>query len=189
MFLLAHLLAGMLLGLVFALISGDRRAVAVGALGAVLPDLIDKPLGLIVLKGIVDAGRIYVHGLLVLMILFAAGMLLWRYRATVLGIVLAVGVLSHQIMDRMWTHPVAWFYPMLGPYPRHAPPDFFWDAIWRELHQPSEWACLIVSASVFLILYRNDLRRVLSRCVLRPSRRILHAIAAMLSYPGGGSRG
>lgn len=49
MYLLAHAMAGVLIGLILAAIVRDRRVVLLGALGGVLPDLIDKPLGHIIL--------------------------------------------------------------------------------------------------------------------------------------------
>jgi hypothetical protein len=157
MFLFAHVMAGILLGLVLAAIAGDRRVVAVCAVGAALPDLIDKPLGHILLKGSVDYGRIYFHGLTVLALLMLLGLLLFWYRRQILVLVLAVGVASHQILDGMWRHPVEWFWPFLGPLQRHSYPDsYLWDALWRQLTQPTEWIYFALITGLFIILYRDE---------------------------------
>ncbi len=180
MFVLAHLVAGLILGLVAWRLSGDRRAVAVGAFGAVLPDLIDKPLGHIFLKETVDYGRIYFHGLAILTILLLLGIVLWYYRGTILGIVLAAGVFSHQIMDGMWQSPVAWYWPFLGQYPKHQYTDYFWNAFWRELAEPSEWVFFLAALVIFGLFYRREIQSLISRGVLLPFRRLFTAVLAVL---------
>lgn len=163
-YLLAHAMAGILIGIVLAAIAGDRRVVALAAFGAVLPDLIDKPLGHIILAGTVNYGRIYFHGLTVLFLVLIAGLLLYHYRRRIGLIAIAAGMASHQFLDGMWRHPVEWFWPFLGSFPRHDyPEDFFWDAILRELAQPSEWLFFFLIAGLFAYLYRQELRTLLTR--------------------------
>lgn len=133
MYLLAHAMAGILIGLVLVPLTGDRRVVALAALGAVLPDLIDKPLGHIILAGTVNYGRLYFHGLTVLSLFVIAGLLLYRYRHRIGLLVVAAGMASHQVLDGMWYNPVAWFWPFLGPIPgHHYPENYFWEAILRR---------------------------------------------------------
>ncbi|MDN7024793.1 metal-dependent hydrolase [Methanoculleus sp. FWC-SCC1] len=186
MFVLAHLVAGLLIGLTFWKISGDRRAVIVGAVGGVLSDVIDKPLGHIFLKGSVDYGRIYFHGLAVLLVLLILGLVLWRYRGVVLGIVLAAAVFSHQIMDGMWRHPIEWYWPLLGAYPKHLYTDYFWNAFWREISQPSEWVFFVAAAGILGYFYHRELRELLARCPVRPLRRLIRGIAARFTAPHSG---
>lgn len=47
----AHLFPGVVIGLVLAWVSGRRILFWAAALGSILPDLLDKPIGLIVLSG------------------------------------------------------------------------------------------------------------------------------------------
>lgn len=164
MYLFAHIMVGILIGLVLAVLVGDRRIVALTALGAVLPDLIDKPLGHIVLAGTLNYGRIYFHGLTVLFLVTLAGLLLYLYRRRIGLLAVAVGMASHQILDGMWHNPVVWFWPFLGPIPGHDYPDtYFRDAILRELSQPSEWIFFFLIVGLFVVLYRRELKSFIDR--------------------------
>jgi hypothetical protein len=80
MFIACHLLLGLVLGLAIARRLGDWRLIGFCAFGAVLPDLIDKPVGHILLAGSLDSGRIFAHGLLFLGLLLAAGVVLEQRR-------------------------------------------------------------------------------------------------------------
>jgi hypothetical protein len=109
MYLFAHAMVGLLIGVVLAAIAGDRRVLALAVLGAVLPDLIDKPLGHILLAGTLGYGRIYFHGLTILFLIVIAGLVLYSYRRRIELFALAAGMASHQFFDGMWRHPVEWF--------------------------------------------------------------------------------
>lgn len=164
MYLLAHAMVGLLIGVVIAAIVGDRRVLALAVLGAVLPDLIDKPLGHIVLAGTLGYGRIYFHGLTILFLVLVAGLLLYHYRRKFGLLALAAGMASHQVLDGMWRHPVEWFWPFLGPLPNHGyPVDYFWESVLRELAQPSEWLFFFLIAGLFAYIYRRELAAILKR--------------------------
>ena len=163
MYLLAHAMVGLLIGVVLAAIAGDRRVLAFAVLGAVLPDLIDKPLGHIVLAGTLGYGRIYFHGLTVLFLVVVAGLILYRYRRRIDLFAVAAGMASHQFFDGMWRHPVEWFWPFLGPLQHHGyPEDYFWESVLRELAQPSEWLFFILIAGLFAYIYRRELATALT---------------------------
>jgi len=180
MYILAHAMAGILIGIVLAAIVGDRRVIALAALGAVLPDLIDKPLGHLILNGTVNYGRIYFHGLTILFLILIAGLLLYRYRNRIGLLVVAIGMASHQFLDGMWRLPVEWFWPFLGPLPRHEyPEDYIWDAILRELAQPSEWLFFLLIATLFAVLYRRELGALLTRLTGPAGRRVLLVVLGL----------
>ena len=189
MYLLAHAMAGILIGLVLVPLTGDRRVVALAALGAVLPDLIDKPLGHIILAGTVNYGRLYFHGLTVLSLFVIAGLLLYRYRHRIGLLVVAAGMASHQVLDGMWYNPVAWLWPFLGPIPgHHYPENYFWEAILRQLSQPSEWILLFVIVGLFAVLYRQELKAITNRLANPPVRRIAVVVlilAAIIAFAAG----
>ncbi|MFA7562459.1 MAG: metal-dependent hydrolase [Methanoculleus sp.] len=169
MYLLAHAMIGVLIGVIIAAIAGDRRAIALATLGAVLPDLIDKPLGHILLAGTVNYGRIYFHGLTILSLTVIAGLVLYHYRGRIGLLAVAAGMASHQVLDGMWRHPVEWFWPFLGPLPHHGyPEDFLWEAILRELAQPSEWLFFFLVAGLFTYIYRRELANILRRLINPP---------------------
>lgn len=84
-------------------------------LGAVLPDLIDKPLGSVLFTGYFGTGRIYGHTLL-----FAAAVLVLVMVVTRRGsparkrwMALPIGVLLHLLLD-MPIDPVTLWWPVLG---------------------------------------------------------------------------
>ncbi|MCM2465157.1 metal-dependent hydrolase [Methanoculleus oceani] len=181
MYLLAHAMVGVLIGAVIAAIAGDRRVIALAALGAVLPDLIDKPVGHVILAGTVDYGRIYFHGLTVLSLILIAGLLLYHHRESIGLFVVAAGMASHQFFDGMWRHPVEWFWPFLGPLPRHGySENYFWDSVLRELAQPSEWLFLFLIAGLFAYLYRRELGALFARVVSPTARRALVAALGLV---------
>ena len=85
MYFFAHLFAGVVIGLVLALASRRRILFWAAALGSILPDLLDKPIGLIVLHGSVDNGRIYFHSLIAVVAVILIGLALIgidRYRTS-----------------------------------------------------------------------------------------------------------
>ena len=84
-------------------------------LGSLLPDIIDKPLGLVFCKNRFSNGRIFSHTLLFPAILSAAGFLLYRRCGKTSGISLSVGAFAHLILDRMWREPKTLFWPLFGP--------------------------------------------------------------------------
>ena len=84
-------------------------------LGSLLPDIIDKPLGMIILP--LHNGRVFAHTLLFVLILLAIGL---RYRKSLF---LSFASLLHLIEDRMWNEPQTLFWPLLGfefPAKEHA---------------------------------------------------------------------
>ena len=75
--------------------------------GSVVPDLIDKPLGYILLPQVLDSGRTFLHTLLIAAIFAAVGVMLWnRNRYAPALVAFAAGVLLHQLPDAMWQEPV-----------------------------------------------------------------------------------
>ena len=156
MFIACHLLLGLVLGLVLASFLGDRRLIGFAALGAVLPDLIDKPVGHILLAESLGSGRIFAHGLLFLTLLLAAGVVLKQRRQSFALLAVAAGALSHQVIDTMWTMPVTWYFPLLGPYQPYNLPDYFGNAILAEASSLSEWIFLAASAGIALAFCRGS---------------------------------
>ena len=89
----------------------DYRLVAVGSM---LPDIIDKPLGGIILHESLGNGRIYAHTLVFLLLIVAAALLfLYTFRWPG-GLVLAGGALFHHVLDGMWLYPGTWLWPLYG---------------------------------------------------------------------------
>jgi inner membrane protein len=113
MLLFAHL------GLALLAARPFRRAdLAFVAIGSMLPDIIDKPLGAM-LYGSFSMGRIFAHTLLFLLLLAALALYLRDIRIASL----CYGVLIHLILDCMWNSPVTFLWPLLGPFPLAAHVD------------------------------------------------------------------
>lgn len=86
---------------------GDLRWVIFFSL---LADIVDKPVGLILLKDTVNNGRIYFHSLLVNLLLTL--MLLAARRPLVYSLALWL----HQFCDRMWMRPWTALWPFTGSF-------------------------------------------------------------------------
>jgi membrane-bound metal-dependent hydrolase YbcI (DUF457 family) len=89
----------------------DYRWVAFGAL---LPDIIDKPLGKIILAETIGSGRIYAHTLLFVILLAVAGYLYYQKKEQNCFLVLAGASFCHLLEDRMWNSPRVFFWPLFG---------------------------------------------------------------------------
>jgi hypothetical protein len=124
----------------------------------VLPDLIDKPVGFIILGGVIDNGRIWCHSLLFAAIVLAGGLLLWKYRRTPVLVAAAIGILSHQLLDLMWLQPMTWYYPALGPISERLPPGHLFVILADEISTPSEW--IFAALIAIIIVFLADPRRI-----------------------------
>src|SRR5512145_3030967 len=116
MYLFAHLFSGILIALGFFSLYHDRRAFPVCIAGALLPDLLDKPLT-VLLPSVFGSTRTVGHTLLLGTMLLLAGILLWSSRRSILGVLFAGSVLSHQVLDMLWNLPAVWFFPLNGMFP------------------------------------------------------------------------
>jgi len=152
MFIFAHVFLGALIGSGFWYLTTDRRALPLCILCAILPDLLDKPLAMLV-PGILGAGRTLGHTLLFFGIAALLGLILWRYRHTLLGVACACTIFSHQILDAMWHVPSAWFYPLMGPFPTAIIQDYIVYSFWREVSTLSEWVFAYASFIIIVTWY------------------------------------
>ncbi|MFC2014423.1 metal-dependent hydrolase [Chloroflexota bacterium] len=82
-------------------------------LGSLLPDIIDKPIFLLV-GGISLSGRDYAHTLLFSLVLLVVALVLIGFKKPRLLIV-SLSVLLHLVFDQIWNNPVTLFWPLLGP--------------------------------------------------------------------------
>jgi len=113
MFPLGHL--GITLGISLALIKvrpvlASRVDIRFVLIGAVLPDIVDKFLGHVVLAGTLDNGRLVGHTAAFSLAFIAVGMVLASDRLAVIGS--AGGV--HLGLDLMWYLPSTLFWPAYG---------------------------------------------------------------------------
>jgi membrane-bound metal-dependent hydrolase YbcI (DUF457 family) len=78
-------------------------------LGGLLPDLIDKPLGHLLLPE--NNGRIFAHTLLLCITLFTLGLVNSR------AMLVAYGVAFHLLLDTMFMDPSTALWPLMGGFP------------------------------------------------------------------------
>jgi inner membrane protein len=89
----------------------DMRLLVIGSL---LPDLIDKPVGQYLFKSTFNNGRIFSHSLLFLIVLSAAGWLLYKRKRETALLTLGAGTFTHLVLDQMWGIPQTLFWPTMG---------------------------------------------------------------------------
>ncbi len=138
MFIFAHVFTGALLGLVFWHLTNDRRAIVVCIAGSVIPDVIDKSLGLL-FPAVLGGGRTVFHSLSMIVLILIVTVLFVRSNLKMVGVGFACAVLLHQVFDKMWNEPANWFYPLLGPFQGSMIPEYLSTYFWLEITNPGEW--------------------------------------------------
>jgi len=179
MYFFFHLLTGLILGFLISDLLHDRRWFLPCAAGAILPDLIDKPLGYLIFPDTIGYGRVYSHTILVAILILILGLAIWNAKHDPGVIAVGVGILSHQILDRMWLQPKNWYYPLLGPFKGIMDEDYLWTMLMRELSNPFELAIALVVAAIFLaVIYRDAIAAAIGRH--RPAAGRILTICAFL---------
>jgi len=149
MIFFGHIGITLLLGfIVFTLLKKkiDYRFLVVGA---ILPDLIDKPIGQYLFYGVFQNGRIFAHTILFVLLLVGLAIYVQRkYRFTGIG-VLALGALAHITEDQIWRSPGTALWPLLGlEFPKLDLQDYagyIWDVL---LHEPGACVPEIIGVAV-----------------------------------------
>ncbi|PKL70592.1 MAG: hypothetical protein CVV30_04370 [Methanomicrobiales archaeon HGW-Methanomicrobiales-1] len=179
MYFFFHLLTGLILGFLISDLLDDRRWLIPCTVGAVLPDLIDKPIGYLLFPTTIGYGRIYSHTLLVAMLVLACGLVIWKLKKDpgVMGV--GVGILSHQILDQMWLQPPNWYYPLLGNFKGVGNSDYFFFMLSQELKNPFELVlAVILGSGVLLFFYRQDITGIVNQN--RPVFSLAATVCALL---------
>jgi membrane-bound metal-dependent hydrolase YbcI (DUF457 family) len=116
MFIFGHI--GITLGIFYYLSRLSSKndfwsAVPYIVVGSLLPDIIDKPLGRIILAEAIGSGRIFAHTLIFATLLGLAGYYLYRQGQPNL-LIIAAASFCHLLEDSMWNSPEVLFWPFLG---------------------------------------------------------------------------
>jgi membrane-bound metal-dependent hydrolase YbcI (DUF457 family) len=94
----------------------DPRYLAIGAL---LPDLIDKPIGEVIFASTFYSGRIIGHTLLFSLLLFLAGLFMYERKRDIRALSLTAGSFLHLFEDQMGSDPQTFLWPLFGwSFPR-----------------------------------------------------------------------
>ncbi len=83
-------------------------------IGAMLPDIVDKPLGQYLFSDTFLTGRIFCHTILFAILITLAGIYLWKSRKKIWLLTLSFGTLTHLVFDEMWLAPKTLLWPFLG---------------------------------------------------------------------------
>jgi hypothetical protein len=102
MLFLGHLVIGLIIGFILYEFFHARSLIAFCALGSVLPDIVDKPLGHIVFGSSLDNGKIFFHSLVIVLLFFLAGLIVWKYYRSFSFLVVGFGIFLHQLVDMMF---------------------------------------------------------------------------------------
>ena len=121
---------------------GSRIDIRVLLIGSLLPDIIDKPVGQLLLRDSLNNGRIFCHTLLFLIIISLAGSYLCRSRGQNWLLVLSAGTFTHLVFDQLWLTPGTLFWPLYG-FAFERLPDL---ATWAR----GTWQALLTEPAVYL---------------------------------------
>ena len=133
----------------------DLRLLMVASL---LPDIIDKPLGMVLLANVYGTGRLFCHALIFPVVLALAGLMLWRRSGIRSLLILAYGSGLHLVLDGMWRTPEVFFWPVTRMPMQAASPEGWLEGLLRELltnpaaYIPEIAGGIILLPLVYLIL-------------------------------------
>jgi len=134
---------------------------------SLLPDIIDKPVGLLFFPEMFGTGRLFAHSLVFPVILALSGAWLYRTRSNMVLLTLAYGSAMHLLLDSMWRAPGILFWPFAGPIPRgEEAEDWFSHLLTTLLTNPAAYLPEIVGAILlvpllWVVLRWSGLRRFL----------------------------
>lgn len=161
MFLVAHLGFTAAPGALIATWWGENRGFVSKApdlrwllAGAILPDLVDKVVGQILFKPYFENGRIFAHTLILTLLLFVAGTYQWKRRGDSRILLLAFGVASHLVLDRIWIEPTTAIWPSMGPFLRHPSTQTLLEQIQEYIRDPVFWFSELSGAALLVISLR-----------------------------------
>jgi hypothetical protein len=132
-------------------------------LGALLPDILDKPIGHLIMPE--NNGRIFAHTLL-----FAASFL-------ILGIIcrpclsLSLGISFHQLLDGMFQDPSSSLWPLLGPFESYDFEVSKWIEALGDPYIIAEEGIGMVLIIIFILNNRLFIWKELKRFVLKGDKK------------------
>lgn len=135
----------------------DLRWIAVGS---ILPDVLDKPVGSILFHDTFGTHRLAAHALVFPVVLLGVVMMATRRatagRRAAIGVV--IGCFVHLLLDGVWTSPEAFLWPLFGLEFPSVPGSDFVTLLGDMLQSPFVWAGEAIGAGYLGILWRRQLR-------------------------------
>ncbi|MFC1903532.1 metal-dependent hydrolase [Chloroflexota bacterium] len=138
----------------------NRLDIRILLIGALLPDIIDKPVGQLLFRETFSNGRIFSHTLLFLALITASGIFLQRSYGKNWLLVLSLGTSIHLILDEMWLSPKTLFWPLFGfTFEKIDLTGWTGGIFYALLHEPSIYIPELVGGVILVtfawILVRN----------------------------------
>ena len=142
--------------------------------GTLLPDLVDKIIGQLLLKPRYENGRIYGHTVMFSSLLMVQGFKRLKKTGDRKALLLAAGVISHIALDNIWTtDPETAFWPLLGHFLKDPSLMSLREQVTHVLKDPFFWESEI-AGGILLVLSLHSLGirngRDLARFILRGER-------------------
>jgi len=129
-------------------------------IGALLPDIIDKPLGQLILRGSISNGRIFAHTLLFFIIIALAGLYIYRKRQKLWLLVIAFGVLVHLALDAIWEVPETLLWPLYGlAFPREDLTEWLPETLSTLIKNPAVFIPELIGAVIVIAFICFLIRR------------------------------
>lgn len=164
---------GTTLGIVWFVMRGNPRVdYRLVALGALLPDLIDKPIGRLLFRSRFESGRIFAHTLLVNVALFCV-LFFMRGRLKRKAVLVPIGSLLHLAEDAMWSMPLVFWWPLFGTAFPKQPSEGLLDWLspsQAAIQEPIGFAVLLWLLAAHGMLSRDGIRTFLKTGHLEPER-------------------
>jgi membrane-bound metal-dependent hydrolase YbcI (DUF457 family) len=161
-YLLAHLGFTAAPGALVARWWGDNRGFKGAApdlrwllAGSVLPDVVDKTVGQLLFKPYFENGRIFFHTAVITLAVFAVGAYRQRKRHDNRVLLLALGMASHILLDRIWLEPETAWWPALGPFVRDPSVEPLYKQILEALSDPFFWTSEIAGLALLVASLRH----------------------------------
>jgi inner membrane protein len=129
------------------------------AFGALLPDIVDKPIGSIIWHDTFGAHRIYAHALILPVIALGAAVV-FTARGSVArktAVTVVLGWFVHLVLDGAWASPEAFLWPFFGfDFPIVARSDFA-TLVGDMISNPWVWVGEALGAGYLVYLWRRHL--------------------------------
>lgn len=169
---------GMTPAVIFFTLGRRRIDYRVVLLGAILPDLIDKPIGRIFFENQFQNSRLYGHTLLLAIAILLAVQIGVRGETARRWFILPIAMLIHLALDAMWNDPITLFWPAFGfEFPKVPVEDYWLEVLLRPLQHPIEALKEVAGLAVLVYfwyaygLHRPELlRRFVKTGELAPER-------------------
>jgi inner membrane protein len=122
--------------------------------GSILPDVVDKAVGQALFKPYFENGRIFCHTAVFTMLVFVVGVYRQRYKDDNRILLLALGMASHLVLDKIWLEPETAIWPALGPFIRYPSLQTLTRQIADALRDPFFWTSEIGGLALLIMSLR-----------------------------------